>query len=96
MVKNSPANARVTGLISGWGRPTGESNGAWEIPWTEVPGGLQSMGLQRVKHDSVTKQQQIPIMSKLEESLFKKNLYMGVFSSGSDGKESVGNMGDLG
>ena len=45
---------------------------AWEIPWTEIPGGLQSMGLQRVKHDSVTKQQQIPIMSKLEESLLKK------------------------
>ena len=24
---------------------------AWEIPWTEEPGGLQFMGLQRVKHD---------------------------------------------
>ena len=24
---------------------------AWEIPWTEEPGGLQSMGLQRVVHD---------------------------------------------
>ena len=24
---------------------------AWEIPWTEEPGGLQSMGLQRVAHD---------------------------------------------
>ena len=23
----------------------------WEIPWTEEPGGLQSMGLQRVGHD---------------------------------------------
>ena len=22
----------------------------WEIPWTEKPGGLQSMGLQRVRH----------------------------------------------
>ena len=31
---------------------------AWEIPWTEEPGGLQSMGLQRVKHDLVTEQQQ--------------------------------------
>ena len=27
---------------------------AWEIPWMEEPGGLQSMGLQRVKHNSVT------------------------------------------
>ena len=25
---------------------------AWEIPWTEEPGGLQSMGSQRVEHDS--------------------------------------------
>ena len=24
---------------------------AWRIPWTEGPGGLQSMGLQRVGHD---------------------------------------------
>ena len=28
---------------------------AWEIPWTEEPGGLQSMGLQRVGHDLATK-----------------------------------------
>ena len=24
---------------------------AWRIPWTEVPGGLQSIGSQRVRHD---------------------------------------------
>ena len=24
---------------------------AWEVPWTEEPGGLQSMGLQKVRHD---------------------------------------------
>ena len=24
---------------------------AWKIPWAEKPGGLQSMGLQRVRHD---------------------------------------------
>jgi len=24
---------------------------AWRIPWTEEPGGLQSVGLQRVGHD---------------------------------------------
>ena len=29
---------------------------AWEIPWTEESDGLQSMGLQRVGHDWVTKQ----------------------------------------
>ena len=27
---------------------------AWKIPWTEEPGGLQSMGPQRVRHDSAT------------------------------------------
>ena len=30
---------------------------AWEIPWTEEPGGLRSMGLHRVGHDLVTIQQ---------------------------------------
>ena len=31
---------------------------AWEIPWTEEPGGLQSLGgPQRVRHDLMTKQQ---------------------------------------
>ena len=28
---------------------------AWKIPWTEEPGGLQSKGSQRVRHDWVTK-----------------------------------------
>ena len=27
---------------------------AWKIPWTEEPGMLQSMGLQRVGHNSAT------------------------------------------
>ena len=27
---------------------------AWRIPWTEEPGGLQSMGSQRVRHDLAT------------------------------------------
>ena len=27
---------------------------AWEIPWTEEPGGLQSMGWRRVRHNSAT------------------------------------------
>ena len=28
---------------------------AWKIPWTEEPGGLQSMGSRRVEHDRATK-----------------------------------------
>ena len=29
---------------------------AWKIPWTEDPGRLQFMGLQRVRHDRATEQ----------------------------------------
>ena len=35
----------------GGGSPTHSSLLAWRIPWTEEPGGLQSMGSQRVRHD---------------------------------------------
>ena len=31
---------------------------AWETPWTEEPGQLQFLGLQRVGHNLATKQQQ--------------------------------------
>ena len=60
MVKNPPANAgdaRDLGSIPGAGRYPGGGNSsslqylAWEIPQTEEPGGLQSMGSQRVGHD---------------------------------------------
>ena len=55
MVKNPPADARDAGGIGsilGWGDPlekemaTHSSMLAWRIPWTEDPGGLQSVGLQ--------------------------------------------------
>ena len=55
--KASACNAGDLGSISGWGRSPGEGNGnhssilAWKIPWTEKPGGLQSMESQRVGHD---------------------------------------------
>ena len=64
LVKNLPDNARDTrdaisfpglGRSPGVGKVTCSSIPAWEIPWTEEPGGLQSMGLQRVGHDRVTK-----------------------------------------
>ena len=47
--------AENTGSIPGSGRSlekgmaTHSSVLAWEIPWTEEPGGLQSMGSQRVR-----------------------------------------------
>ena len=34
---------------------TYSSSLAWRIPWTEEPGRLQSMGMQRVKHNCATK-----------------------------------------
>ena len=40
------------------GTATHSSILAWRIPWTEEPGGLQSMGLQRVGHNLETEQQQ--------------------------------------
>ena len=55
--KESACNARDLGLIHGLGISPGGGHGnplqflAWRIPWTEEPGGLSSMGLQRVGHD---------------------------------------------
>ena len=43
---------------------------AWEIPWTEEPGGLQTMESQRVGHNLVTKQQQILLPTQLLLSKF--------------------------
>ena len=37
---------------------------AWEIPWAEEAGGLQSMGSQRVRHDLATKQRQASLELK--------------------------------
>ena len=60
MVKNLPASTgdvRDVGSIPGREDPleqemaTHSSILAWRIPRTEEPGGLQSMGLQRVEHD---------------------------------------------
>ena len=68
MGKNLPADARDSGKIPVWGRGRGgnplekkmathSSILAWESPRTEEPGGLQSMGSQRVGPDLVTQQQ---------------------------------------
>ena len=55
--KESACNVGELGSIPGSGRSPGggiatrSSIFAWEIPWTEELGGLQSMGLQRVGYD---------------------------------------------
>ena len=46
--KESTCNAGDPGSIPGLGRSFGEGDG---IPWTEEPGGLQSMESQRVGHN---------------------------------------------
>ena len=49
--RESACNTGDPGSIPGSGRPPGEGNGnhfsilAWRIPWTEEPGGLQSVGV---------------------------------------------------
>ena len=53
MVKNPPAKQEMQVRSLGWEDSlkkemvTHSSILAWEIPWTEDPGGLQSMGLQK-------------------------------------------------
>ena len=57
MVKNPPTNAenlRDMAPIPGSGRSPGEGHGftsVKRISWTEEPGGIQSIGSQRVGHD---------------------------------------------
>ena len=58
MVKNLPAMKGDSGSIPGSGRSPGDlrmaihsNTFAWRIPWTEEPGGLESMGSKRVGHD---------------------------------------------
>ena len=57
MVKNLPAMQKTCVRSLGWkdpleeGMATHSNTFAWKIPWTEDPGGLQSMGLERVRHD---------------------------------------------
>ena len=57
LVKNPPAKLETQVLFLGWGDPleqemaTHSSILDWEIPWTEKPGSLLSMGLQRVGHN---------------------------------------------
>ena len=63
MIKNLPANSETQEMrVWSLGREdpleeemaTRSSTLAWRIPWTEGPGGLQSMGSQIVRHDRAT------------------------------------------
>ena len=56
-VQNLPAMQETRVRSLGWEDPLEEGMAthsrilAWRIPWTEKPGGLQSVGSQRVGHD---------------------------------------------
>ena len=60
MVKNLPAMQETQVQSLDWEAPlkkgmaTHSSILAWRIPWTEEPGGIQSMGSQRVRHECAT------------------------------------------
>ena len=57
MVKNLPAMQETQVQSLAWEDPlekalaTHSSIIAWRIPWTEEPGGLQSMGSQTIRHN---------------------------------------------
>ena len=53
---------------------------AWKIPRTEEPGSLQSMGSQRVRHDSVTKQQQTTVLLPLGTVLYGRPLKLTLYN----------------
>ena len=60
MVKNLPAMQEIRVQVLGGeetlkkGVATHSNTLAWRIPWTEEPGGLQSRGSRRVRHNRVT------------------------------------------
>ena len=60
VVKNPPANTGNSNSIPelrrsfGEGMATHSSILTWEIQWTKEPGGLQSIGSRRVRHDLAT------------------------------------------
>ena len=57
MVKTPPAMQETWVQFLGWEDPleketeTHSSILVWRIPWTREPGGLQPIGLKRVRHD---------------------------------------------
>ena len=60
VVKNLPTKQEIWVLSLGWEDPLEKGTAihssilAWEIPWTEEPSGLQSMGSKRVRHNRAT------------------------------------------
>ena len=76
VVRNLPASAGDLDSILGWEDPLEKEMAvhssilAWEISRTEEPGGLQSMGLQKVRRDLATEQ-----VSNKEPSVSRRQLF---------------------
>ena len=75
MVMNLAASWETSVPSQGRGDPleegmvTHSSIPAWEIPWTEEPGGIQFMELQRIGHNRTTKH------TALEEYVYLKRVF---------------------
>ena len=98
--KESTCNAGDFGSIPGWGRSPGEREGnplqypCLENPMTEEPGGLQSIELQRFRHDWATN----TLHSELTSSLRSEFYVLWCFPGGTSGNlpTSAGDVGDMG
>ena len=70
-IKNLPAMKEIWVQSPGWEDPFREKKKmanhssilVWRIPWTEEPGGLQSMGSQKVRQNLSTKQHHHTLLS---------------------------------
>ena len=89
--KESACNTRDPGSIPGSERSPGEGMAihssilAWRIPWKEEPSRLQSLGLQRIRHNGAT------------NTFILSERCKGGFPGGASGKEfRLQNAGDLG
>ena len=67
----------------GWDDPlekemaTHSSAVAWRIPWTEEPGGLQSIGSQRVRYDLATEHARVHVCLKGHYSAYRHRVQEG-------------------
>ena len=95
-VKNLPAVQETRVWFLGWEDPlekemaTYSSILAWQVSWTEEPGGLQYVGSQRVRHDWATNTHLLTIF------IIMQCICLVGFPGGSDGKESACSAGDPG
>ena len=87
VVKNLPASVGDTGLIPVQKYPlekemaTQSSILAWKVPWTEEPGGLQSMRSQSVGYNLATEQQRVWVPNYISQGILslKKILLLQYF-----------------